>query len=186
LNEKNLVTIYSLGHSRIPVYNGDDKSAICGILITRQLIVVNSNDKRALTTLPLKKPICVAPSTQLVDLINLFQTGGKAGTIGHMALVCSNPKQANEALEKDDPIPNSAGLVGIITLEDVLEALIQEEIYDELDRATEVTAAQRISTWATKQWRSTRNTRGSNAAEKKQSKPSFSESSPLLEDDNPE
>jgi hypothetical protein len=70
----------------------------------------------------------------LVDLLNLFQTGGKGMRGGHMALVCAKPHVGNEALRKGDCLPKEAGLMGIITLEDVLEALLQEQIYDEMDR----------------------------------------------------
>ncbi|CAG8532556.1 44588_t:CDS:2 [Gigaspora margarita] len=66
--------------------------------------------------LPLKKfstnPILtVEASTSLVDILNSFQEGKC-----HMALV----------VKESNPI-------GIITLEDILEELIQEEIYDESD-----------------------------------------------------
>jgi len=39
LNERNLVKIYASGFSRIPIYRSDiNKGAICGVLITKQLI----------------------------------------------------------------------------------------------------------------------------------------------------
>jgi hypothetical protein len=49
-----------------------------------------------------------------VDLINLFQTGGRAGRVGHMALVCARPDIGNAALENDEPLPNEAGLMGYV------------------------------------------------------------------------
>jgi hypothetical protein len=72
---------------------------------------------------------------------------------GHMALVCARPREGNQALSQhhgtttatvgDDSageallrpngIPTEAGFMGVITLEDVIEALLQEQIYDEYD-----------------------------------------------------
>jgi metal transporter CNNM len=159
MTERNLVKVYASGFSRIPVYQhdnddtdhdkddhadhvdgtppvpyNDDKWRICGVLITKQLIVVNPMDQRCVGTLPLYCPLCVSPSSSLVDLLNEFQTGGKGMRGGHMALVCAQPHVGNKALGNGDSLPKEAGLMGIITLEDVLEALLQEQIYDEMDR----------------------------------------------------
>jgi len=134
LNENNVVKIYASGYSRIPVYRKDvNRQAICGILITKQLIVVNPDDGRPLNTLPLYTPTVVSPSTTLVDLLNILQTGGGGMKNSHMALVCAKPTEAVIALSRGQPIPEGAGWMGIVTLEDVLEALLQERIYDEFD-----------------------------------------------------
>jgi metal transporter CNNM len=146
LTEANLVKIYAAGHARVPVYKsppGDNPLAICGILMTRYLIVVNSGGEkcsstngatghqeegRSVSTLPLRIPQCVPPTIALVDLLNLLQHGGssaKAG--GHLALVCARPDVAAAALaEPGGYVPEQAGLMGIVTLEDVLEMLLQE------------------------------------------------------------
>jgi len=157
LTEPNLVNIYASGFSRVPVYVRNEKTpknktAICGILITRQLIVVNPRDKREVSTLPLYRPICVSNALSLVDLLNLFQTGGRGvNRVGHMALVCARPRPGNDALAQGLPIPESAGLMGIITLEDVLESLLQEQIYDEMDRHER--NANRLAKLVVKRWK---------------------------------
>ena len=158
LNEANVVgQIYSRGYSRVPVYvsstEGEDNNlAICGILITKQLIVVNTSDQRVVSTMPLLQPFCISPSTNLVDLINIFQAGGTDTTKGgHMALLCAHPGEGNAALDKGEPIPASAGIMGVITLEDVLEELLQEEILDELDR-NELESMRRAQ-WAASKWK---------------------------------
>jgi metal transporter CNNM len=157
LTEKMIVHIFASGYSRIPVYrggrgHGDDndpnrKQQICGILMTRQLILVKATDNKKVCDLPLHAPRCIAPSMDLVALVNLFQTGGGVigptrRSVGHMAIVCARPDMANEALQADgdQAIPLEAGVMGIITMEDVLEALLQEQIYDEMDAAGRVTS----------------------------------------------
>lgn len=115
LNERNCIEIFRSGYSRIPIYeknpdDPEDDTRIVGILSSRQLIVVNSGDKRPVSTLPLAVPNCVAPDMTLVDLINLFQTGGVRGS--HMALVCTRPETANDAIRSGKPIPDDAGLMG--------------------------------------------------------------------------
>jgi CBS domain containing-hemolysin-like protein len=152
LNERNLVDIYSSGFSRVPVYRNtmpgggggaydraamDDPShcsnAICGVLITKQLIVVNPADCRPLHTLPLYCPTVVGPRTRLVDLLNQLQSGGSSMKGGHLALVCANVEEATAALNRGEAIPATSGWMGIVTLEDVIESVLQEEIYDEYD-----------------------------------------------------
>ena len=113
LNEENVVDIYSSGYSRIPVYtpNPDkpkSQTAIKGILNSKHLIVVNMNEDRPLSTMPLLIPPCVSPKMNLVDLVNLFQTG----RCGHFAIVCARHQIATEALNEGKSIPVTAGVMG--------------------------------------------------------------------------
>jgi metal transporter CNNM len=154
LGEKNIVKIYRSGFSRIPVYESnlddpDDNTRIRGILSSRQLMVVDSYNERPISTLPLARPRCVAPETPLVDLINMFQTGGVEGS--HLALVCARPERGTAALKNGEPLPDDAGLMGIVTLEDVLENLIQEQIYDEYDRQER--EQMRLARWGLQRWK---------------------------------
>ena len=151
LSGPNLVKIYASGFTRIPVHTPGNVLAITGLLMTKQLIVVDAKDKRAVKTLPLRRPNCVNPHMPLVHLLNLLQTGGDALKGGHMALVCARPSVANKALKDGLEIPESAGLMGLITLEDVLEALLQEQIYDEMDKREQ--QARRLAIVVFRHWR---------------------------------
>lgn len=146
LDEANICKIFSSGYSRIPVYDGDQKSRIVGILMTRQLILVNDTDNCPVSRLPLYVPHSIAPDTNLVDVINLFQTGGggRNGRVGHMALVFARPDIAESALSSDEPVPDEAGWMGLLTMEDCIEELLQEPIMDEMDAAGRWRASQDI------------------------------------------
>ncbi|CAG8768263.1 4302_t:CDS:10, partial [Racocetra persica] len=104
--------IYSTGHSRIPIFGGSRQNII-GVLLTKSLIMYSPDDARSLKTFPINTIPTVSAETPLFDILNTFQDGRS-----HMAIVVKG--------EENKPI-------GIITLEDVLEELIQEEIYDESD-----------------------------------------------------
>ena len=135
LDDANIFSIYASGYSRVPVYVNNDRRRIKGILMTRQLMVVkNPQQPKRRNSKPdtydidipatdttmhvydlnLHVPQCVSPGTNLVDLVNLFQTGGSAIRAGHMALVCARPDVANEALEQDQGVPAEAGLMGYV------------------------------------------------------------------------
>jgi metal transporter CNNM len=152
LDERTVVRIYSSGYSRIPVYDKNPKkekdiTAIRGVLMTKQLIVIHASDRRPLSTLPLYTPICVSPKRNLVDLINMFQMGKG----GHMALVCARPDVGNAALAQGEALPADAGLLGVVTLEDVLEMLIQEQILDETDKLER--DEMRLAKWVAARWK---------------------------------
>jgi metal transporter CNNM len=156
LDKVSVAQIYGVGFSRVPVYARNprkprDNSGIVGILLTRQLIVVDPADKRRVSTLPLFQPVCISPDLTMIDLLPIFQAGSSGVKGGHMAIVCQRPKIANEALAAKLPIPEKAGVLGIITLEDVIEEMLQDDIYDEGDEKErkETERAQ----WAFSKWR---------------------------------
>eukprot|EP01112_Ceratiomyxa_fruticulosa_P021732 TRINITY_DN7759_c0_g2_i1.p1 TRINITY_DN7759_c0_g2~~TRINITY_DN7759_c0_g2_i1.p1 ORF type:complete len:550 (-),score=113.58 TRINITY_DN7759_c0_g2_i1:82-1731(-) len=103
------------GHSRIPVYR-DTREHIIGVLLAKNLIGVYPGDTKlkVVDDLPLRQIPHISGQLPLYDLLNQFQTGRS-----HMAVVIS----------PDDHITP----LGIVTIEDVIEELIQEEIYDESD-----------------------------------------------------
>ena len=94
-----LQRILESGHSRIPVYQGSDRSAIIGLLITKELMrFVGPMAPEAFRSPPVVKdlPMRDLPhlpvTTPMFDLLNLFQTGHS-----HMALLMA-PSGATAAM----------------------------------------------------------------------------------------
>ena len=104
-------TFQESGCSRIPVYE-DNIDNIVGILHEKDFYRLR--DKAPLGDM-MTKPLCVVPSTQLAVLLKLLQR-----TKNHMAVV----------------VDEYGGVVGIVTMEDILEELVGE-IWDEHDEVVE-------------------------------------------------
>lgn len=115
LDEATMDDILSQGFSRIPVHHPDNNENFVGMLLVKMLITYDPEDARpvrefALATLPETKP-----ETSCLDIVNFFQEGKS-----HMVLVSTHPGEDH-------------GVQGVVTLEDVIEELIGEEIVDESD-----------------------------------------------------
>ena len=103
--------------SRIPVYDDtiDDAS---GIVIRSEILMAASRDEWALTMNDFKKSVITLPSTANVDeVLEMFLE-----------------KRQQFALVQDE----FGGTSGIVTMEDVLETLLGEEIVDELDEVDDM------------------------------------------------
>ncbi|KAL1122738.1 hypothetical protein AAG570_003065, partial [Ranatra chinensis] len=115
--------IMKSGFSRVPVYEGD-RSNIVTMLYIKDLALIDPDDNMSLKTVcQFYQNTCyfVFEDTALDELFKQFKEGIK----GHMAFV---HRVNNEG--EGDPFYEA---VGIITLEDVIEELIQSEIMDETD-----------------------------------------------------
>lgn len=115
--------IMKSGYSRIPVYE-DRRTNIVTMLYIKDLALVDPDDNTPLKTLcRFYQNSCyfVFEDTTLDVLLKQFKEGIK----GHMAFV---HRVNNEG--EGDPFYET---VGLITLEDVIEELIQAEIMDETD-----------------------------------------------------
>eukprot|EP00762_Andalucia_godoyi_P003187 ANDGO_01047.mRNA.1 DUF21 domain-containing protein At2g14520 len=117
-DESFLDELYEKAHSRIPVYEKGDRKKVTGLLIVKTLIKSaglafprDPANRITVGQLSLREPLHVPSHMPLDQLLNKFQQGRS-----HMALVFQ-----------------SFDLIGVVTLEDVLEELIAEEIVDETD-----------------------------------------------------
>ncbi|PQE33689.1 hypothetical protein CJF32_00009099 [Rutstroemia sp. NJR-2017a WRK4] len=135
LDEETMNVILGAGYSRIPIYEPGNESNFVGMLLVKILITYDPEDcKRvsefALATLPETRP-----ETSCLDIVNFFQEGKS-----HMVLVSEYPGE-------------NYGATGVVTLEDVIEELIGEEIIDESDVYIDVHKAIRRMTPAPKSLR---------------------------------
>ena len=104
------------GYSRIPVYD-DDESNVVHILLAKDLLFIDPDDKKPLAEVCgfYKTPFIIAEKDRpLNKMLDEFKTGER----GHLAIVKGDEDQ---------------GAIGLVTLEDIIEEIIQAEIIDETD-----------------------------------------------------
>lgn len=112
LDGKKIRQMIAKGHSRVPVISKDRKQCL-GIFILKDHVDVNFNDQGHLVNgLSLHTAKVVGSKTALDTLFRKF-----IGSKTHMMMVKRNSK-----------------IVGIVTIEDLLEEIIGHEIEDESDR----------------------------------------------------
>jgi len=111
IDDKRIDEIKSTGFSRIPVLN-KDKTICYGVLLVKQLVDVDFDDNPPrVDELPLHPVQVVGSMTALDTMLRKF-------IVSHTHLV---------PVEKDDKI------VGVVTVEDLIEEIVGQEIEDETD-----------------------------------------------------
>jgi len=136
LDMKKFVDIDSWGHSRVFVFRRsptDDENwgtDIMGVLLLKKLLTLNPDAGTPMQQIAgqLKRPVLITPSENLLTILNKFQEGQC-----HMAIVTTDPEAVKHALDENKPIPEAVRPTMFCTLEDVIEELLHEEIYDEED-----------------------------------------------------
>ncbi|CAI4783633.1 Mam3p [Saccharomyces cerevisiae S288C] len=115
LDDKTVEKIFNSGFSRIPIFLPNEPNNFIGMLLVRVLISYDPDDCLPISHFPLATLPETSPNTSCLNILNYFQEG-KA----HMCVVSKEPG-------------SSHGAIGVLTLEDVIEELIGEEIVDESD-----------------------------------------------------
>mmetsp|Transcript_17179 Transcript_17179/g.22304 ORF Transcript_17179/g.22304 Transcript_17179/m.22304 type:complete len:632 (+) Transcript_17179:194-2089(+) len=118
-----IANIFKSGYSRIPVYE-ISRDQVVGLLFVKDLIFIDPNDET-----PLRQFIeifgrglhVVWPDMKLGKVLTKLKQGRS-----HMALV----RDVNNESDSTDPYYE---VKGIITLEDIIEVILQDEIVDETD-----------------------------------------------------
>ncbi|PXF44084.1 Metal transporter CNNM2 [Gracilariopsis chorda] len=131
LNFEVMLLIFQSGHSRIPVYD-KSRDNIIGVLFTKDLILLDPEDSVPIKTVLLffgRTVLLVFFDTTLNKMLNIFRQGG-----GHMAIVQKKKGGADENPET----------LGIVTLEDLIEEIIGQDIVDETDVYTDNVSKQRV------------------------------------------
>eukprot|EP00053_Salpingoeca_punica_P016101 m.150207 g.150207 ORF g.150207 m.150207 type:complete len:437 (+) comp16877_c0_seq1:161-1471(+) len=111
LDSETIDEIIATGYSRIPVFR-KEKSDARQLILVKQLLKYNDEDATPIKQIPKRVMPVVQDDTLLLEILALFRSGK-----GHMAGVLNSEKT----------------LIGVITIEDVVEELLQEEIIDETD-----------------------------------------------------
>jgi CBS domain containing-hemolysin-like protein len=112
LDDNMMRSIVLHGHSRVPIYR-EERENIVGLLLVKSLILYDPDASTPISEVKLNEVLLVDDDTPVWSMLNTFQTGKS-----HMAIV--KAKDTHE-------------VIGVVTLEDIFEELIQEEIIDETD-----------------------------------------------------
>uniref|UniRef100_A0A060TIW5 ARAD1D41734p n=1 Tax=Blastobotrys adeninivorans TaxID=409370 RepID=A0A060TIW5_BLAAD len=115
LDEATIEEILHTGFNRIPIHAPGEPQNFIGMLLVRILISYDPEDALPISSFPLSTLPETHPDTSCLNILNYFQEGKS-----HMVIVSERP---------GEPV----GALGVVTLEDVIEELIGEEIVDESD-----------------------------------------------------
>ncbi|CAO1627269.1 unnamed protein product [Sympodiomycopsis kandeliae] len=115
MDEQGVSKLVNSGYSRVPVHEPGKSDAILGMLLVKRLIQYDPEDAMPVSWFNLTPLPEASPDLTLLDCLNYFQQGRS-----HMLLVSSHPGEQQ-------------GAMGVVTLEDVIEEMIGEEIIDETD-----------------------------------------------------
>ncbi|MEX2558999.1 MAG: CNNM domain-containing protein [Pirellulales bacterium] len=111
-------------HSRIPIYADDDPETWVGVVLARDILANLAVDKFDVTLASLAGPIHFVSDK----------------TPGHVLLKAFLKRRSHLF----GVVDQYGSMVGIVTLEDVMEALIGEEIVDEVDLAVDMQEVARL------------------------------------------
>ncbi len=114
---------WTLPHARIPVHDAKDNDHWTGVVLRRDILAALGRDEFAVTLKSLAKPLLVVPDTlRGHELLGQFIHRRR-----HLFGV----------------IDEYGNIIGVVTLEDLLEELIGEEIVDETDDVVDTREAAR-------------------------------------------
>jgi len=104
------------GYSRFPIHEPGKPHAFIGLLLAKKLLVYDPEKKQPVSSFTLLILPEASPQINCFQALDYFQTGR-----AHLLLISRSPGQPHGAL-------------GVVTLEDIIEEIISEEIVDETDR----------------------------------------------------
>ncbi|KAL6775935.1 hypothetical protein ACKKBG_A19145 [Auxenochlorella protothecoides x Auxenochlorella symbiontica] len=170
IDEEMLRRVIERGHSRVPVYEGNNKANIVGVVLVKELVLAEMDGHKRIKDMRIREVPCLRSDIPLYDVLKIFRTGKS-----HMACLTKVSGKLEEILASEGSLTLKGGsigmvsgpggdttasgvgpspglwltlrkpsayvtdlascpdIIGIITIEDVLEELLQQEIVDETD-----------------------------------------------------
>ena len=129
LDKKTLTSLDNSGHSRVPVYKENNRNFITGFILVKKLISTDPGEDLPLHNHScIKEPLYIDATHRAIDMLERFQTG-KA----HIAIVSRNTQKLLSQMRNNQSPSADCAPLGILTMENILEDILQEPIYDEED-----------------------------------------------------
>ncbi|KAJ7750777.1 hypothetical protein B0H16DRAFT_1549057 [Mycena metata] len=116
MDDKLVEKILLSGYSRFPVHEPGNQDSFIGLLLIKKLLKYDPSSALPVSSFPLSIIPEAQPSINCFQALDYFQTGR-----AHLLLISRTPGKAG-------------GAIGVITLEDIIEEILSEEIVDETDR----------------------------------------------------
>jgi metal transporter CNNM len=108
--------ILTSGYSRIPIHDPRNEVNFIGFLLIKKLLTYDPEDALPISHFPLSILPEAGPKISCFQALDYFQTGR-----AHLLLISEHPGEPR-------------GAIGVVTLEDIIEEIIEEEIVDETDQ----------------------------------------------------
>lgn len=150
LDENLLNEIKTSGYSRIPISLSSEQKTVIGIFLTKSLLGYKLCDETIAQAIKrnniiVKSPVYFMPQTKLNAVCSAFKDGSS-----HMGVVVGSREEARYMVSQSDKILDQVHsgkytfdklddhtISGILTLENVIEFILQMDIKDEKDREKE-------------------------------------------------
>ncbi|KAJ1568867.1 hypothetical protein HK405_012861 [Cladochytrium tenue] len=151
LDRATISMLLEAGHSRVPVFN-EIRENVIGVVLVKQLVLLDPDDATPLSELKIGRLPKIRVDTPLFEILHVFETGKS-----HMAIVVEEIPIEETLVESaitQSPLWVATGPdstlrrfrpIGVVTLEDVIEEMIGQEIVDETDVYVDVGAKVKVA-----------------------------------------